>query len=800
MKKIMWRFASLLLSGALLFTAACSESDPGDPQIEPEFPAAVIEAVEAGDIWTHDFTFNLDWKLEIKNDENDYFNFVDGGQIVKTISGKAGTATVTVAVKDLAEHTEAHACNIEATMGGKSQNVATLTLGQLPYELNVYLAKYTVDPLGGVQWFNDNGQLEFETEPATEIPMVWMSENGAAVYYVKVESDYDWTAKTPEWLEPFSAESVNSMGWIRISSNAYQPLNDTEFTVEFTDSNDLTAITGNGILVKIEGCADVFESTLPEDMVYNAEGQYYNPDIEIFVPYARAMLLAARDAAAGKEPKAYLLTESQEATTNGFVTANEPEWVNLTVTEPYEQDTNLADWTFNVAVEPNTGGMRVALLVVLPWDKTVEDAAELIDNNSLKAEYKEYTTVITQLEYVEPDAIEPVDGWKDWTTYNFDNTWTPDKGWEYSGEYEKSYKITYSQYTGEEIPDAKLKVNFEYTKYEIYSAAGPDAINAYYTWTPKGEEGKTDWLIFQQNQYNPAFYEIAMTGKSTIPVDQWEEEQAGYILFYTGDSVYAIVKCVYDPSFAPPVGGGDQEDEIYLEQPYQGVSLTTMGADDPEFDHSTDAGEQYRLNIVGTDYAKSIKIHVPESMCVINYAGEQSEWITYSPGQWEFSEVYELTFNPESDNATATVQFMTGSSLVATLYVTYSKEGEYEGENGPVYLEEKYPGVTLLKIQPGDDDYTMDESAGTALYRLTIQGDETKTVKINIPESIPAMTWPNVSTTGKWITYDFGDWDYEFVTSVTMTFNPTTDTADAWLNGMLGSGKMLTNIHIVYNK
>lgn len=139
MKIVNLKSMSWIMALAMIVIAsftACSDDEDNKNQV-PVFPEIKNIACNAGE--TKDFTFeaNMDWILISTNIT--WCKFQQNGEDKESISGSAGTNTVTIKVTDDGQTAEkASTAKLELSMGGQKATIAEVTRSALGYELKIY--------------------------------------------------------------------------------------------------------------------------------------------------------------------------------------------------------------------------------------------------------------------------------------------------------------------------------------------------------------------------------------------------------------------------------------------------------------------------------------------------------------------------------------------------------------------------------------------------------------------------------------------------------------------------------------
>ena len=189
------------------------EDTPDD--VVPNFPELVEDyAVEPGSVQEVVFTPNLAWEVSVPNEIRQWFWIKDGSFSVTSLKGEASEEPVTVYV-GVTENTEFDrncSCDVTLTMGGESKVIAKYMLPAKEKTLEVYMAQKNED--GSFKMADDGVSYVYETTAAAEAELLWSAETGKFILPLRVESNCEWTVKTPEWADVNVPE--NTVGVVEI--------------------------------------------------------------------------------------------------------------------------------------------------------------------------------------------------------------------------------------------------------------------------------------------------------------------------------------------------------------------------------------------------------------------------------------------------------------------------------------------------------------------------------------------------------------------------------------------------------
>ncbi|MDO4163278.1 MAG: hypothetical protein Q4D56_02665 [Bacteroides sp.] len=128
--KLSWLFLSLMMTALSLGMSACSD----DEETVPEFPTAQTISCSAGDTPTLAFTANMTWQL---SSSALWCKFVSNGTEYTDLTGEAGTQSISLKITDDALNFTESTAKITLTMGGQSQEIATVTRAADTYDVTL---------------------------------------------------------------------------------------------------------------------------------------------------------------------------------------------------------------------------------------------------------------------------------------------------------------------------------------------------------------------------------------------------------------------------------------------------------------------------------------------------------------------------------------------------------------------------------------------------------------------------------------------------------------------------------------
>ena len=372
-------FFAALVMGSALFAASCEK--PSEETPAPEFPQLIEKTVAPGESVTIPVQANLDWEISVPENGLQWFWIQDGAFQLYRLSGKAGEAEVVIGVSATEEFDNDRVCEVTLTMGGESKVIARLVRPSKEKHLTVYAA-VVVD--GEVQ-FNETGDSYlYETEEAESLDMIWTGSEFRLP--IKVESNYNWSIKTPEWARvDVPSDGVGEKNLIVYGVPSAYPLDAASGKLQFMSGEKVV----KEYTVNIPGCKDIFSYKMDmsiTELEFNYQGQ-----IKVATGFIDGPASGYVSGADGIRVIALSRNES------GF-SADAPSWLEVNVAE-YDRTEGadvLQQRNLTVSVALNEGDNRHAALLFLPPTLTVA-ASDLFEGTEIKEEYKQYSVPVTQL-------------------------------------------------------------------------------------------------------------------------------------------------------------------------------------------------------------------------------------------------------------------------------------------------------------------------------------------------------------------------------------------------------------------
>ena len=372
-------FFAALVMGSALFAASCEK--PSEETPVPEFPQLIEKTVAPGESVTIPVQANMDWEISVPENGLQWFWIQDGAFQLYRLSGKAGEAEVVIGVSATEEFDNDRVCEVTMKMGGESKVIARLVRPSKEKHLTVYAA---VVKDGEVQ-FNETGDSYlYETEEAESVDMIWTGTEFRLP--IKVESNYNWSIKTPEWARvDVPSDGVGEKNLIVYGVPSAYPLDAASGKLQFMSGEKVV----KEYTVNIPGCKDIFSYKMDmsiTELEFNYQGQ-----IKVATGFIDGPATGYVSGADGIRVIALSRNES------GF-SADAPSWLEVNVAE-YDRTEGadvLQQRNFTVSVALNEGDNRHAALLFLPPTLTAA-ASDLFEGTEIKEEYKQYSVPVTQL-------------------------------------------------------------------------------------------------------------------------------------------------------------------------------------------------------------------------------------------------------------------------------------------------------------------------------------------------------------------------------------------------------------------
>lgn len=561
--KISGFFAALVM-GSALFAASCEK--PSEETPAPEFPQLIEKTVAPGESVTIPVQANLDWEISVPENGLQWFWIQDGAFQLYRLSGKAGEAEVVIGVSATEEFDNDRVCEVTMTMGGESKVIARLVRPSKEKHLTVYAA-VVVD--GEVQ-FNETGDSYlYETEEAESLDMIWTGSEFRLP--IKVESNYNWSIKTPEWARvDVPSDGVGEKNLIVYGVPSAYPLDAASGKLQFMSGEKVV----KEYVVNIPGCKDIFSYKMDmsiTELEFNYQGQ-----IKVATGFIDGPASGYVSGADGIRVIALSRNES------GFST-DAPSWLEVNVAE-YDRTEGadvLQQRNFTVSAALNEGDNRHAALLFLPPTLTAA-ASDLFEGTEIKEEYKQYSVPVTQLssdqEFISMLA-NPSDMAAGGATFAVSEN---EDLYSRFGQTRYAYELVYTnQYARD---NARM----------IFTSA------------------VTSYKVFDENGFLSMTLDEDMKGGVVDMVS--ETAQTGHVVLYgTEGNVLAVIECRFDPEeIIGEVADVAFIGESVMYAPMVGATLEDV-SEDPSFSQYRE-GQALVYHLRYTMPAMPMTISIPSSI------------------------------------------------------------------------------------------------------------------------------------------------------------------------------------------
>ena len=557
-------FFAALVMGSALFAASCEK--PSEETPAPEFPQLIEKTVAPGESVTIPVQANLDWEISVPENGLQWFWIQDGAFQLYRLSGKAGEAEVVIGVSATEEFDNDRVCEVTLTMGGESKVIARLVRPSKEKHLTVYAA-VVVD--GEVQ-FNETGDSYlYETEEAESLDMIWTGSEFRLP--IKVESNYNWSIKTPEWARvDVPSDGVGEKNLIVYGVPSAYPLDAASGKLQFMSGEKVV----KEYTVNIPGCKDIFSYKMDmsiTELEFNYQGQ-----IKVATGFIDGPASGYVSGADGIRVIALSRNES------GFLT-DAPSWLEVNVDE-YDRTEGadvLQQRNFTVSAALNEGDNRHAALLFLPPTLTVA-ASDLFEGTEIKEEYKQYSVPVTQLssdqEFISMLA-NPSDMAAGGATFAVSEN---EDLYNRFGQTRYAYELVYTnQYARD---NARM----------IFTSA------------------VTSYKVFDENGFLSMTLDEDMKGGVVDMVS--ETAQTGHVVLYgTEGNVLAVIECRFDPEeIIGEVADVAFIGESVMYAPMVGATLEDV-SEDPSFSQYRE-GQALVYHLRYTMPAMPMTISIPSSI------------------------------------------------------------------------------------------------------------------------------------------------------------------------------------------
>lgn len=500
-------FAALVVGSAIM--VSCKPDTPVET-MTPEFPEMTTHTVTPGSEVELSVTGNMDWTVYVPEESLQWYWIKDGSFKAASADGKADeTAVVVIGVSTTEEFDNDRACEVTMTMGKESKVIAKLVRPAKEKTLSLYTA-VVVD--GEIQFMEDGSGYQYGTDETQSVDLIWTGSDFRLP--VKVDANFDWTVKTPEWAVIDVPES--SVGTVDV--NVYgvpseYPLEASEGKIQFLYGDTLVKEYN----ITIPGCEDKFSYSV--DMALTELDFNFSGQIKTAMGYVDGPVSASIYGTSGATVFAVELVNGKYDMTSA------PAWLTVD-DEPYDS-TEGADvlQTRNITISAalNEGEDRQAVIFFLPptgWTKDDGLFTETLD--AVKDEYKQYAVTVIQhssdQEFVQmlSNASDMAAGGATFAVSEDETLFSK------FGQTRYAYELVYTnQYARD---NARMMFTSAVTSVKVFDEAGAEMT-----------EGFLSMTLDEDNR--GGVIDMVAEALST-----------GYVVLYgaTGN-VLAVIKCTFDP-------------------------------------------------------------------------------------------------------------------------------------------------------------------------------------------------------------------------------------------------------------
>lgn len=507
---ILKSFAALMM-GCAIFTVSCV--DPAPEQPAPEFPDLKEIMVSPGDKVTIPVEANLDCEITVPENTIQWFWIQDGSFQIYKLSKKAGSFELVIGVSETEEFDQDRTCEVKMTMGGESKVIAKLLRPSKEKNLTLYAA--TVAD-GEVQ-FTDEGEYAYETSEAKSVDMIWTGSDFRLP--VKVESNYPWTIRTPEWARldvPSDATGTKELVVYGVPSK--YPLDAASGKLQFMAGDELI----KEYTLNIPGCEDIFSYTVGmglSEIEYNYAGK-----VKTVAGFVDGPVTALINGTSGTKVFAVEKIDGKY----DLVNPEDPSWLHIDV-EEYDHTEGsdvLQERNVSVSADLNEGDDRSAVIFFLPptgWHRGKELFTD--DFAAIKDEFIQYAVPVTQLSS-DQEFISMFSNPSDMATAGATFSVSANEElFTMFGQTRYAYELVYTnQYASD---NARMAFTSPVTSFKVFDEKGVD---------------KTDEEDF--------FLSVSLDDDTLAGVIHMvsDSKKEGYVVFYgTTGNVLAVVMCTLDP-------------------------------------------------------------------------------------------------------------------------------------------------------------------------------------------------------------------------------------------------------------
>ena len=392
MKKNFFKSAALIFAACCLFATSCKEPEA----VTPVFPEnEIILTLKSGESTDISFDANMDWTLRVSGEgAGNYFGILDDGIMETSVSGAAGSQTVTVGFTDDVEFDVDRECLVTLEMGGLSKEIAKLTKMRGNRVLEFYVAE-----CDEYEFKKSGDEYVYGTQPVSGIELVTFP--GSKVYSipVKVVSNFKWFLNTnSEYVNASVTEAASESGATELLLTL---TTDESLASGATLELSFLSSTGeNASSYPVSLTVPAFGSRLEVDckstLYFNREGQVQMPTGSFSDQPAITYILGAKDAR----------VRALEWNEQGWYEISYAAWVK----NEFEYEENggyFQSFVSKITVDENNGPERYADIMLLPASLANISAEELCteSGDAIKEEYKQYCIGRLTQEGLKPDFV-----------------------------------------------------------------------------------------------------------------------------------------------------------------------------------------------------------------------------------------------------------------------------------------------------------------------------------------------------------------------------------------------------------
>lgn len=776
-----------LLSGVMI---ACSD-DETTPEVAPTFPDPVSAEVAAGDTYTFTISPSTDWTLGLSDSSVSYFSLLDGEMAAYRMYGEAGTHQITVQVSEFEEFDTDRRCEVWLTQGTgtlqETRTILTLTRRSMTRELSLYMAQYDADATDPDFVRDEDSNLLYEAEAASEMDYIYDSYNQIYLQRFAIDANLAWSfTELPAWFgtnEVRGGQVGRTEIFSRVNSTAH-PFEDTTFDLGFIDVSNANApkVLDTKVRVSLPGC-DAFCAVdrLAATVAFTAAGEYDNNGalVETGAVGTFNAPMGARLLVAAKVGDRYLFD------------ADRVDWVTLTMEELPEASTEYGIWSrsFTVTVAANSEAARSAVVIAVPQSiaRTISDPSELLtEEGTALIEGATLVSTLNQASGLPEDfeAIQAVDpatlkGWNITFGELSKGSWPWMNDWA-SIPYAYTLNYTSTEAVGE------FFVQVDYASYRIFGFDGPDEeytdLESCWIALEEGAQTGSKRVTMRLGEQYTAADGSTKTYENPLAGDGGENEAT--IVFYDRDGVaLTMLYCSLTKGSTPGGGEVDENAVSFVDAEAAaaaGVYLKPMVQTDADYSHELAYMEVPQYYVIFTKPA-SVALNVPSYIYGHSY---NTSWMNVEQSSETVATLVATETSAGTKSAVTLYASMglegaTSAAQLTCLYdPSYVDEGAGDDEepttppydpHGAITFVDMAAaealGATLYALPETDDMYSFDlEYVAVPQFRLTLKQPGSITLRV------PAYYFGFQYSSG-WLSFS-PDW-MENTTEVTITMTST---------------------------